>query len=272
MTQPPSDAEIAAADTYERLFVPAEFQEWAPRVATASALRSGQRVLDVACGTGVLAREAAARVGPSGYVAGLDATPGMLVVAKRLTPGIDWRHGLADALPFPDASFDAVVSQFGLMFFPDRERALREMMRVLRPGGRLAIAVWDSLDRTPAYADLVALIDRIAGERAGDALRAPFVLGDTSTLSKLFADADIRGATIATHQSTGRFASIPAMVEAELRGWFPVFGTPLSEAAITEILREAEHVLRPYVTADRTVAFDSPAHIVSAAKGEESPN
>jgi ubiquinone/menaquinone biosynthesis C-methylase UbiE len=142
-----SQEEIAAADAYEGLHVPALFQQWAPRLVEAAGVRSGHRVLDVACGTGVLAREAAATVGGDGFVAGLDASPGMLAVAERLAPEIEWRRGAAESLPYEDRSFDAVVSQFGLMFFRDRSAALREMSRALAPGGRLAVAVWESLER-----------------------------------------------------------------------------------------------------------------------------
>lgn len=150
-------AEIDAAKTFEALFVPALFRQWAPKVADAAHIQSGQRVLDVACGTGILAREAASRMESTGHVVGIDLSPGMVAVARQLAPTIEWREGMAESLPFPDRSFDAVVSQFGLMFFTDRRQALQEMFRVLAPGGRLAVATWDSLDNMLAYASEVAL-------------------------------------------------------------------------------------------------------------------
>jgi SAM-dependent methyltransferase len=259
-------AQIEAANAYEALFVPALFGGWAPRVAQAAQIKPGQRVLDVACGTGVLAREAVSRVGPTGYVAGVDPDAGMLAVARALAPSVDWREGTAESLPFPDRSFDAVVSQFGLMFFADRHRAIREMLRVLSPGGRLAVAVWDSLENTPAYAAEVALLERVAGERAADALRAPFVLGDQCRLARWFEDAGAGPVDIQTHQGTGQFPSIRVMVEADLRGWLPVMGVSLSEEMIARVLEEAESALSAYLNAEGQVRFASPAHIVTARK------
>lgn len=266
MTEDASAEQIAAADTYERLFVPAEFREWAPRLLAAARVDKGQRVLDVACGTGIVTREAARLVGPSGSVVGVDLDPGMLAVAARLTPGIEWQRGSATDLPFQDGSFDAVVSQFGLMYFPDRAQALREMMRVLRSGGHLAVAVWDTLEHTPAYADLVALLERMVGQHAADTLRAPFVLGDVSALTAILSSAGIVDATIVTHRGTGRFDSVQAMVEAELKGWFPVAGVILGDDQIAAIVREAHTVLKTYVTDNGHVVFDAPAHIITATK------
>jgi ubiquinone/menaquinone biosynthesis C-methylase UbiE len=141
MTEPESwQVSGDAAEVYERCFVPAIFGQWAPMVGAAR-VASGNRVLDVGCGTGVLARTAADRVAADSQVTGLDRNVGMLAVARRLRPQIDWRQGDATALPFADASYDVVLSQFALMYFPDRTAALKEMARVLRPGGRLAIAV-----------------------------------------------------------------------------------------------------------------------------------
>ena len=258
-----SEAEIVAARAYEDLHVPALFRQWAPRVVEAAGIRSGHRVLDVACGTGVLAREAALHLGENGFIAGLDAAPGMLAVAERLAPSIEWREGVAESLPYEDDSFDAVVSQFGLMFFQDRPAALREMLRVLVPGGRIAVAVWESLENSEAYPIEVALLERLAGERAADALRAPFVLGDGAELTALFRDAGAGSVEIATHHGTARFPSVKTMVEADLRGWLPIMGVVLTEEQIEAILEEAEQALGRYVTANGAVEFDAPAHIVT---------
>ena len=261
-----SEDEIAAAEAYENLHVPAIFQQWAPRVVDAGQIQAGNRVLDVACGTGILAREAVLHVGDNGVVAGLDATPGMLAVASQLAPGIEWRVGVAESLPYEPESFDAVISQFGLMFFQDRAAALSEMMRVLCPGGRTAVAVWESLENSEAYPTEVALLERLAGQAAADALRAPFVLGDKAELTRMFEEAGFASVEIATHHGTARFPSIRTMVEADLRGWLPVMGVVLAEGQIESILNEAEEALSPYVTANGTVEFDSPAHIVTGQK------
>ena len=258
--------DINAASAYEQCFVPALFHEWAPRVAAAARLEPAQRVLDVACGTGVLAREAASRVGDAGLVAGLDANRGMVTVASRLEPRVQWHAGVAEALPFPDASFDAVLSQFGLMFFSDRARALQEMLRVLAPGGRLAVAVWDSVANMPAYAAEVELLQRVAGASAADALRAPFVLGDPKDLAALFADAGVANVSVGSERGTARFPSLRAMVEADLRGWLPVLGVLLSEEAIADVLAHAPGMLGGFVAADGTVQFETRAHIVTGTK------
>ena len=137
----------SAAQVYDDFFVPALFQGWVSRVVDAAKIASGHCVLDVACGTGVVTREIAKGLGANGSVIGLDLNPGMLAVAKEKAPNIEWQQGNAEALPFDSNSFDVVICQFGLMFFEHRQAALKEMLRVLRQGGRLVIAVWDSLEQ-----------------------------------------------------------------------------------------------------------------------------
>lgn len=260
-------AKIAAAQVYDTLFVPAEFEAWAPRVAAAGRIGPGSRVLDVACGTGVVSREATRRVGQFGEVTGVDVDPGMLVIASRRAPMITWRQAPAESLPFADRSFDAVLCQFGLMFFSDRVAALREMHRVAAVGGYIVVAVWDSLEQTPAYAAFVRLLARVVGARAADALRAPFALGDRDELAALVSSAGLRIFDIETHRATATFPGVRPMIEAELRGWMPLAGIELSPGEIDCVLDEARRELRPYVRANGRVEFDSPAHVVTCVKG-----
>jgi ubiquinone/menaquinone biosynthesis C-methylase UbiE len=254
----------SAAEIYDEFFLPALFAEWAPRVAKAAGLKAGQRVLDVACGTGVLACEAAKLVAPGGTVAGLDRNEGMLVVARRKAPAIDWHLGRAEALPFEDRSFDAVISQFGLMFFEDRRKALAEMWRVLRPGGVLAVAVWDAAEHSPGYAAMIALLQRLFGERLANELRAPFVLGDEPTLRGLFESAGVADAAIRTHRGTARFPSIESWVKTDVKGW--TLADLIDDKQYALLLREAEQALRSFVQPNGTVAFDAPALIATARK------
>jgi SAM-dependent methyltransferase len=257
------------AEVYEELFVPALFRQWGSVVADAAEIGPGQRVLDVACGTGVLACAAAERVGADGAVVGLDANPDMLAVARRKDTRVDWRDGKAESLGFADESFDAVVSQFGLMFFEDRISALREMMRVLRRGGHLAVAVCDSLDRSPGYAALAELLGRLFGDDVAAAFRAPFVLGDPDRLLALSAEAGIAGAEVTRHEGTVRFASIRALVSTE-RACVWTLGGLLDDAQFDRLIAEADHVLDRFAAADGTVSFAMPALIVTAIRPLES--
>lgn len=266
MTEPTLHSQIEAANAYEALFVPALFGQWARKVADAAEIQHGQRVLDVASGTGILAREVALRTGSSGRVVGIDPNPGMIAVAKQLSRAIEWREGSAESLPFPDQSFNAVVSQFGLMFFTDRRLALREMLRVLAPGGHLVVAVWDSLDNIPAFNSEVALLEQTAGRRAAEALRAPFVLGNRKDLAMLFSEAGVVSAEITTHHGAAQFPSIRTMVEADLRGWLPMMGVILTEDLIDHILQEAGQAISSYAAANGGITFHLSVHIVTAKK------
>jgi len=186
-----------AAENYERFFVPnigtpvmETLIEYAPPAG-------GERVLDVACGTGVVARAAAERVGDEGRVAGLDITGGMLAVARKHpgAQGIEWYEANAESMPFDEASFDLVLSQMGLQFVPNKLAAMREMRRVLAPGGRLALNVPGP---TPdLFARLVpALAEHVGPEPAGFC-HIVFSLYDPDELRELaasvgFGEIDVR--------------------------------------------------------------------------------
>ena len=248
-------SQIDAAQAYDSLFVPALFGQWTKRVVDASQLLTGQKALDVACGTGVLAQEMASRVGVQGSIVAVDPNPGMLSVARDNAPGINWQESAAENLPFPDQAFDAVLSQFGLMFFQNRAKSIGEMLRVLKHPGRLAVAVWDAIENIPGYAAELALIERLAGSAAAEAVRAPFVLGDRDFLRTLFLEAGAVSVEVTTLRGIARFPSIRTMVEAELRGWLPVMGVELSTELVDNILPEAESALAAYKTADGTILF-----------------
>jgi uncharacterized protein (DUF1330 family)/SAM-dependent methyltransferase len=253
------------AEIFEALFVPALFRQWGPIVAAEARIGRGDRVIDVACGTGVLALAALYRVSAEGSVVGLDPNIGMLDVARRKSTRIDWREGRAEQIPFPDASFDAAVSQFGLMFFEDREAGLREMMRVLKTGGRLAVAVCDSLDQSPGYAALANLLERLFGSDVANAFRAPFVLGNAELLRSLCAKAGMERAEVKQRHGTVRFASIESLISTE-RACIWTLGGLLDNGQFKRLLVEAERALVPFVTAAGAVAFDMPALVITAAK------
>lgn len=254
----------SAAEVYDEFFLPALFGAWPPRLIAAAQLGPGMRVVDVACGTGVLTIEAANAVRPGGTAVGLDPNPGMLAVARRKAPEIDWRQAPAEALPFDAAAFDAVLSQFGLMFFQDRRAAIREMWRVLRPGGRLAIAVWDSLENAPGYAAVTSLLARLFGEETAQLLRAPYALGDTRLLEDLLAASGVQEPQVLRVAGEARFPSIRSWIHTDVRGW--TLSDELDDQQFELLVREAEKELQRFVTSEGSIRFDHPALIATARR------
>jgi ubiquinone/menaquinone biosynthesis C-methylase UbiE len=184
-----------AAENYERYFVPVIATPVAHDLLSAAALEPGERVLDVACGTGVIARLAAERVGSSGKVVGIDVAPDMIEVA-RATPvpsrsAIEWRQGDAAAVPFPNASFDVVLCQMGLMLFPDKPAALAEMRRVLADGGRIALNTPGAINR-PMEILAEALARHVNPDLAGF-VHAIFSMSDPTAHEQLLHEAGFGG-------------------------------------------------------------------------------
>ncbi len=254
---------IEAAEAYEAAFVPAFFAQWAPILLDAAGVTAGQRILDVACGTGIVARTAADRVGSANLV-GVDLNEAMLTVARRVCPDIDWRQGDAAALPFDDGSFDTMVCQMALMFLPDRVKALQEMARVVAPGGAVAILVPSSLDAQPAYGPFVDMAARHAGGEARSLLSSYFACGDLGDLTRLFEEAGLPLPTTGTHLGVARFPSVDALVTTE------VDSTPLGERITPEVRDQicdgARDVLAQFTTADGSLEAPFQVHVVAARR------
>jgi ubiquinone/menaquinone biosynthesis C-methylase UbiE len=205
------------AETYESYMVPTLFAPWASQLIESANPRAGERVLDVATGTGIVARRVAPRVGPNGRVVALDINPGMLAVAhaaaEREGVAIEWRQGRAEELPFQEGSFDLALCQFALMFFADRPAALAEMYRVLAPGGRLAFSVFQSIKRHPFYVTLDDVIVRRLGmSGVGDI----FALGDAGELRTLLAEAGFQNVQVEEVSKTARFPDPEGFLAGEI--------------------------------------------------------
>jgi len=200
------------AENYQRYFVPAIATPVSVGLLDAANLRTGERVLDVACGTGVIARLAAERVGPSGSVTAIDVAPDMIGVAKSTAaptaPHIEWHVGDAIALPLPDNAYDVVLCQMGLMFMEDRPAALAEMRRVVAPGGRVIVNTPGAIQ--PAFVAMEqAIVEHISPDLGGF-VRAVFSMHDPDLVSALLRDAGLRD--VSATVTTARF-ELPAPAE-----------------------------------------------------------
>lgn len=190
-------------EMYERWLVGPLFQPFAEIVLDRARLASGDRVLDVACGTGIVARLAMKRLTGTGQVVGVDMSPHMLAVARAAEPGIDWREGNASSLPLRDGErFDLVLCHQGLQFFPDKPAAVREMRRAMDRGGRLIVAVWRSLEETPFFREL----HHVAERRLGAFVDRRHSFGDRRELDRLIADGGFEGIRVESLTRTIRFA------------------------------------------------------------------
>ena len=254
----------AAAEMYEAQFVPALFAEWAPRLVDLAGVAPGQAILDVACGTGIVARTVADVQRGHGRVVGLDLNEAMLDVARRVRPEIEWRQGDASHLPFPEGAFDVALCQMAFMFFPDRIQVLREMARVVTAGGTVAFSVPSRLDAQPAYAPFVQMVARHAGPEAIDLLGTYFACGDLGELRSLVEAAGLRVAETRTHLGTVKCPSIDAFVAAEVES------TPLreriSDGVYRRIREEAREILRAFTKHDGAAEIPLEGHLIAARR------
>jgi SAM-dependent methyltransferase len=239
---------------------------WAPILVELAQPRTGERVIDIACGTGIVARTAAAIVGPAGAVFGIDLNPGMLSVARSLssTGSLQWQEASADKLPFPDGSFNVVYCQLGLQFFPDRAAALHEMRRVSSAQGRLALMVWRGIHESAGFAALAEALEQHIGPGAAAILRAPFGLSDAYELKTLVRAAGFQNVVVLQRQGTVRFPSVERFVLSYIAG-SPLAG-PVSkadDAAREALITDVRNALGNYIS-NTELAFPIAAHLVSA--------
>jgi len=248
-----------AAKLRERYSVRYFIGPWAPGLVALAALQQGERVLDLACGTGVVTRLAAPEVGPTGQVTGLDINAGMLAVARSLPPpsgaSITWAEGNAGAMDLPDASFEVILCQQGLQFFPDKPAALREMHRVLVPGGRVLLSVWKSAG--PYNVAVGEALEQHVGLETARTFRASRVVPDSEALHRLLVEAGFRAVEIRPSAMSIRLPSLETFVLGHLSG-MPVAGAvaALSEEQRAALARQVKIALRPYADGDGVAVPD----------------
>ncbi|WP_293033172.1 class I SAM-dependent methyltransferase [Natronococcus sp.] len=257
-----------ASEAYEQYLVPAIFAPWTDRLIETGEIHEGDRVLDVACGTGIVARRVASRVGPSGSVVGLDINEGMLAVAEEtaaeIHPSIEWRQGDATDLPFSDEGFDIVCCQQALQFFDDPGAVVREMRRVLIPGGRAALSVWRPIDYQPAYVVLADALERYIGDEAGTMMRSPFPAWDGEDLRTLVQNSGLDDVSVTVDIGSVRYPSVAEFVRREAAS------SPLAEpiaaverAVRDELIQEVEDALHAY-TDDEGIVSPMESYVVTA--------
>jgi len=233
-------------DLYQRYLVPAIFAPWAEEILKLAKLGSGERVLDVACGTGVVARGAREALGSGADVVGCDINPDTLKVARSASAGlaIEWRQSDACSLPFPDSDFDVVVCQQGLQFFPDRAAALGEMRRVLRDGGRVVLAVWSSIERSPGFRALADAIERHMSVEAANRYRhGPFGYGPMANLQRELAAVGFVGVSVEERNKAVRFPSAEEFVRRYVGSPLPSASSGPEEEARTQVISDVAAAL-----------------------------
>jgi SAM-dependent methyltransferase len=213
--------DTTAAEAYEKLILPAFMLPLAKDVVELAAPRSGERVLDVACGTGLAARLVAPRIAPGGVVSSVDSDAAMIAAARRFVecpPDVKmtWHCASALSMPFENESFDMVFCLQGLQFLPDFAAGLAEMRRVMKSGGRLLVTVWGALERCKGHHAVMRGLERRQVDPA-PMLKA-FALGESAKLMLLASSAGFHDVSIVAAQGSARFPSAQKFVDALATG------------------------------------------------------
>lgn len=260
--------DASGPQAYERYLVPRLFFPWAEHLIDFTGLASGERALDVACGTGIVARRAVARLDGKGSVAAVDLNENMLAVARDASQdlAIEWRQADATALPYPDDAFDVVFCQQALQFMPDRPAALGEMARVLAQGGRLGLGILRPIERNPAWGVLAAAMARHAGEPAGAMMRSPLVGITPGEIGSLLGNAGFEDVRIRVDILPVRYAS-PRDFFREEAASSPLADSlmALPDPVVNAIEDELTNSLRMY-SDDDGIVFASETYMVTARR------
>jgi SAM-dependent methyltransferase len=258
-------------EAYERHLVPAIFAPWATLLLGPARLQPAERVLDAACGTGVVARAATSRVGATGRVTAVDLNPGMLEVARALSgkagQSIAWREGNLEALPFADRAFDVVLCQQGLQFCPDKTAAVAELHRVLRAGGRLALSVWRDIRHFPYMLAVTgALADHVSAE-ASERMSAPCSFGSADRLRAVLSEGGFKDVQVRIDILPMRVPSLAEFLPAQFAA-SPIAADigALDKRARAAFFADIERRLLPYMD-DAGLAVPFEAHSVIALRG-----
>ena len=270
----PVDLALTAAENYEKRVVTYTTGPFTAILLEHASPQPGERVVDIACGTGVVARQAAPRVGRTGDIIGIDINPAMLAVARSLPvqegASIDWREGSALELPLPDEAFDLVLCQAGLQFVPDRLKALQEMHRILRPGGRVALSVWRSPEHNPVSQLIWGTIARYLNTNI-TVLTPAMSLGDAEELSRLLTSAGFADVNIVARSYTVREPRTPQLIASMLpavAAIVPTFAAMEAEERVAlaqAVETEIEPELQKYVDGDEQ-RYPMSTHIALAYK------
>jgi ubiquinone/menaquinone biosynthesis C-methylase UbiE len=264
-----------SANAYERYLVPLLFEVGARHLLDSVRIGPGQRVLDVACGTGIVARTAVRRVGPSGEVTGVDLNPDMLAVAREVSARevaasdaapIRWVEASADELPLAGASVDVACCQQGLQFLADRAAALAELHRVLTPGGRLGLSTCRPLEHQPGYVPLVEALRHHVGESAAAGMASPFAFGDRQEIRSLVAEAGFRDVEVRIEVWPVRLDSPEAFLRGESAS-SPLGGViaALDGDVVEALLADLAEGLGPH-TDDAGISFPFETLVVTATR------
>lgn len=268
------------AEIYEQYLGPTIAHPWSRVLLEYAAPQPGERVLDVACGTGSAARHVAPLVGTHGKIVALDLNPDMLAVARTLpVPAgapIAWRQGNAGSLDMPDDAFDLVLCQQGLQFFPDRPASLREMRRVLTEGGRVVISVWQALDRHPVYEALLTATARHLSATLA-AVDVSFSLWDAEELRTLLSDSGFERIEITSRSldihlpAPERFAQLTVLGAATSIPAFAQLDAAARFALVEAVTEETQAVAERYRDGD-ALTFPMSTHIARAYTSQAGRN